>query len=154
MLITVKDTFSMFIIIFFSSLMWDLLKYFLQPHLSLFGPFTATHGCKFSTANNFLKLPHLRKVAVTTATWQHCWQSAMHWKAVCQGAIIVVTKPWRKYTYKKSLLSADVHARVFNSAKSLYFRMQWPTTVLVVPLFQTLLKLKRGVTLPQCDSNI
>jgi hypothetical protein len=34
------------------------------------GHFTATHCYKFSTANQFLKLPHLRKVAVMAATWQ------------------------------------------------------------------------------------
>jgi hypothetical protein len=32
----------------------------------LYGHFTATHGYDFSTAIYFLKLPHLRKVAVTT----------------------------------------------------------------------------------------
>jgi hypothetical protein len=35
----------------------------------------------------------------------------------------------------------DVHARVFTSAKILYYRMQWPTTELVFPLFPTLLSL-------------
>jgi hypothetical protein len=47
--------------------------------------------------------------------------------------------------YKESLLyyciSADVHAMVFTSAKILYFRMLWPTTVLVFPLVPTLLVL-------------
>jgi hypothetical protein len=42
-LITVKDTFSSFIIMFFfTSFLWDLSNYFLGPHLSLSGPFTAT----------------------------------------------------------------------------------------------------------------
>jgi hypothetical protein len=34
--------------------------------------FTATHGYEFFTAIHFLNLPHLRKVAVTAATWQPC----------------------------------------------------------------------------------
>jgi hypothetical protein len=34
-----------------------------------------------------------------------------------------------------------VHARVFNSAKIEYCKMQWPTTELVFPLFPTLLLL-------------
>jgi hypothetical protein len=38
----------------------------------LHGYLTATHGNKFSMANNFIKLPHLRKVAVMMAIWQHC----------------------------------------------------------------------------------
>jgi hypothetical protein len=41
-----------------------------------FGIFTATHGCKFSTAIHILKLPHLRKVAVTAAIWQPWVQGA------------------------------------------------------------------------------
>jgi hypothetical protein len=36
-------------------------------------------------------------------------------------------------------ISADVHARVFTSAIIYYFRMRWPSTVLVFPLFTTLL---------------
>jgi hypothetical protein len=47
---------------------------FMRPYLSIFGLFKATHGYKFSTANHFLKLPHLRKVAVMAATWQP-WSS-------------------------------------------------------------------------------
>jgi hypothetical protein len=75
-LITIKDTFfQVYLQVFFTSLLWDLWNYFLRPHFSLFdrlhGHFTATYGYKISTANNFLKLPHLRNVAVTTATWQH-----------------------------------------------------------------------------------
>jgi hypothetical protein len=36
-------------------------------------------------------------------------------------------------------ITADVHARVFTSAIIQYYKMQWPTTVLVFPPFPTLL---------------
>jgi hypothetical protein len=36
-------------------------------------------------------------------------------------------------------ISADVYGRVFTSAIIQYYRMQWPGTVLVFPLFPTLL---------------
>jgi hypothetical protein len=36
-------------------------------------------------------------------------------------------------------ITADVHATVFTSAIIQYYRMQWPTTVLVFPPFPTLL---------------
>jgi hypothetical protein len=70
-LINVKDAFFHFYHHFFDHFAWDSWNYFPRPHFSLYGHFTATHGHKFSTARNFFKLPHLRKVAVTTATWQH-----------------------------------------------------------------------------------
>jgi hypothetical protein len=58
--------------------------------LGLFCHFTATHGYKFSTAINFLKLPHLRKVAMTTATWQPClYEYDLTW-AQCTGCFVIV----------------------------------------------------------------
>jgi hypothetical protein len=55
-------------------------------------------------------------------------------------------KPDYVKEYKESLLlSADIYNKVFTSAKISHYRMQWPTTVLVFPLFPTLLDLlKRG----------
>jgi hypothetical protein len=44
----------------FSKNKWDFHRHF--------------DGQKFSRPFSFQKLPHLRKVAVTTATWQHCWE--------------------------------------------------------------------------------
>jgi hypothetical protein len=38
--------------------------------MPLHGHFAATHGYEFFTAISFLKLPHLRKVAVMAAIWQ------------------------------------------------------------------------------------
>jgi hypothetical protein len=65
----------MFIIKFFYQFAVGFMEFFSTVTFELFWPlhghFTATHGYKFSAANNFFKLPHLRKVAVTTATWQH-----------------------------------------------------------------------------------
>jgi hypothetical protein len=40
-----------------------------------FSDFTATYGNEFSTAISLFKVAHLRKVAVTAATWQPCWES-------------------------------------------------------------------------------
>jgi hypothetical protein len=77
----------------------------------------------------------------------------------------MIIHPVNTKVYKKSLLymrSADVHARVFTTeqrifcsvvftiAKIKFFRMQWPTTVLVFPLFPTLLELieKRAAPYP------
>jgi hypothetical protein len=41
-LITVKDTFSRIMVMFIPNFLGDLWIYFPRPHLSLFGPFTAT----------------------------------------------------------------------------------------------------------------
>jgi hypothetical protein len=67
-LITVKDTFFPVYHHVFFQFALGFKKLF---STATFGPFTATHGYKFSTVNNFFKLSHLRKVVVTTATWQH-----------------------------------------------------------------------------------
>jgi hypothetical protein len=75
-LITVKDTFSHVFHHVFYQLALGFMELFstatFEPFWPLHGHCTATHGYEFSTANNFFKLPHLRKVAVMTATWQHC----------------------------------------------------------------------------------
>jgi hypothetical protein len=51
----------------------------------------------------------------------------------------------KEYTYMlgetRLNISADVHARVFTSALIYYFRMQRQETVLMFPLFSTLLAL-------------
>jgi hypothetical protein len=67
-----RTHFPTYISMFFYQFDLDFMALFstatFEAFLLLHGHFTATHGYKFSTVTNFFKLPHLRKVAVTTAT--------------------------------------------------------------------------------------